>query len=115
MKYLKIEDIPIDKNSKPAFWKAVLLKIVTVFIPKANPDFDNLIDLADCWLIEFDENGNPTREIGISTTRNILIKMPNERNFGYWTDNNLNIEDFKNNFINRAITQEEFEENWKKN
>jgi hypothetical protein len=38
--------------------------------------------------------------------------MPWEKNYGYWTDNNLVIENFRAHFETINIAREEFEKYW---
>jgi len=91
-------------------FKLVLSKI----IPIANPDFENKFDLVKYWLVEFEnENEIPIREIGINEENKVILKMPYLKNYGYWTDNHLLINDFKNHFNVTEITKEIFEQNWK--
>ncbi len=40
--------------------------------------------------------------------------MPDERNYGYWTDNNLKKEDFEFHFKTEEITEKEFNQLWDK-
>ena len=65
------------------------------------------------WLLEIDvKSGIPEREIGLSETGEILAKMPCKDNYGYWTDNNLLLEDFKVCFRATEISKWYFEEKW---
>jgi hypothetical protein len=38
--------------------------------------------------------------------------MPFKNNYGYWTDNNLLLEDFKKNFKTLEVSQDSFENYW---
>ncbi len=40
--------------------------------------------------------------------------MPDERNTGYWTDNNLLLEDFKEHFDVTEINENDFNDKWLK-
>ncbi len=100
--------LPKNKRLKE-FFIAVLSKI----IPKANLDFDDLIDNVSEWLIEIKVNGNkPNREIGIDNNGDVIMVFPWDPDYGYWTDNNLLLNDFKKNFNTTDITQEEFNKKW---
>jgi hypothetical protein len=55
----------------------------------------------------------PSREIGIDEKGKTLMIMPWKHNYGFWTDNNLKLQDFTVGFDIRNITQEEFESRWK--
>ena len=79
--------------------KKAIIGIVSSIIPKANPDFENKIDLIETWIVELDnETGIPEREIGMDKDGRIIVKMPFKDNYGYWTDNNLLLTDFKDSF-----------------
>jgi hypothetical protein len=87
--------------------------ILSTIIPKANPDFENKIDLVETWIVELDnETEIPEREIGMDKNGRIIMKMPFKNNYGYWTDNNLLLTDFKNNFETSEISRNSFENYW---
>lgn len=93
--------------------KKVLVGILTKVIPKANPDFDDKIDEVQYWLVECDnETGIPEREIGLDKEGRVIIKMPYKDNYGYWTDNDLLLNDFKEHFVVFEISKDSFEQNW---
>ena len=93
--------------------KKVLVGILTTIIPKANPDFEDKIDEVEYWVVECDnESGIPQREIGLDKEGRVILKMPYERNYGYWTDNNLLLNDFKEHFATSEISKEIFEWKW---
>ena len=118
MKYIKFK-IPknISETKKESSFEKYFFKIVsyifTKITPKANPDFDGQIDNAEYWLLECEiESGVPQREIGIDKNRNVIVKMPFKDNYGYWTDNNLLLNDFIEKFKASEIEKSEFEFNW---
>jgi len=79
--------------------KKLLVGVLTTIIPKANPDFEDKIDEVKYWLVECDnESGIPEREIGLDKEGRVILKMPYKDNYGYWTDNNLLLKDFKRTF-----------------
>jgi hypothetical protein len=87
--------------------------ILTNGIPKANPDFDDKIDEVQYWLVECDnETGIPEREIGLDKEGKVILKMPFKDNYGYWTDNNFKLNDFKEHFVVSEISRDSFEQNW---
>jgi len=93
--------------------KKVLVGTLTTIIPKANPDFDDKIDEVQYWLVECDnETGIPEREIGLDKEGRVILKMPYRDNYGYWTDNNLLLNDFKEHFIVSEISKDSFERSW---
>lgn len=87
--------------------------ILTTVIPKANPDYENEIDKVKSWLIELEtETGIPQREIGLDNLGKPILKMPYKDNYGYWTENNLLLDDFKKHFQVREIDPTMFETKW---
>jgi hypothetical protein len=106
---IKVERKPTGES----YIKRILTNIIGLVIPKANPDFENKIKLVAFWLLEFeDENSIPVREIGIADDGQTILKMPYGRNYGYWTDNNLNYHDFSKLFFKESVTKQFFEEKW---
>ena len=91
-----------------------LAKVVLESIaPIANPDFDKKIDKVATWLIEFENDSfYPNREIGLDSSGKTIMIMPWEKNYGYWTDNNLVIGNFRSHFKTIDITRDEFEKYW---
>ena len=79
----------------------------------ANPDFDDKIEDVILWFIEYDDAVNhiANREIGFAKDGRIIVKMPDDRNYGYWLDTNCELEDFKKMGIN-MITEKEFNDLW---
>ncbi len=101
-----------DKLSKRVLKKA-LIRVLTIVIPKANPDFENKIDAVKHWLVELEtETGIPQREIGLDDREEVILKMPYKDNRGYWTDNNLLLSDFKKLFEVQEIDKANFEAKW---
>ncbi|MBD8019098.1 hypothetical protein H9628_11505 [Weeksellaceae bacterium Sa1CVA4] len=93
--------------------KKALVGILTSIIPKANPDFEGKIDEVQYWLVECDnETGIPEREIGLDKEGRVILKMPHKDNSGYWTDNNLLLNEFKEHFNVSEISRESFEQSW---
>ena len=103
----KVKRVPENIGKRLA--KDVLESIV----PIANPDFEKKIDKVAFWLIEFENDSYyPNREIGLDSSGKTIMIMPWEKNYGYWTDNNLVIENFRLHFKTIDITREEFEKYW---
>ena len=103
----KVKKVPENIGKRLA--KVVLESIV----PIANPDFEKKIDEVAIWLIEFENDSYyPNREIGLDSSGKTIMIMPWEKNYGYWTDNNLVIENFRTNFETININKEEFEKYW---
>jgi hypothetical protein len=93
--------------------KKALVGVLTTFIPKANPDFEDKIKEVQYWLVECDkETGIPEREIGLDKAGCVILKMPFNDNYGYWTDNNLLLNGFKEHFEVSEISKDYFEQSW---
>ncbi|WP_315349511.1 hypothetical protein [Hoylesella saccharolytica] len=80
---------------------------------EANPDFEEAIDFVTEWLIEYDdvEFHQAVREIGFDINKNLIVKLPDERNYGYWSDLDCGINFFKK-FNYQLITKKEFDSLW---
>jgi hypothetical protein len=103
----------IQKTPENVGQKIIIDNIETI-VPVANPDFGKKIGTVVSWLIEFEGDSYfPNREIGLNVSEKPIMIMPWQNNYGYWTDNNLEMEDFKSNFHAIDITREEFEKQWK--
>jgi hypothetical protein len=115
--YIRFDDpkSDIELPSESLFTKAiknVIVKILTTIIPKANPDFEDLLDNVDYWKIEFNKEENWTkREIGFDKKGNSIVAMPLGKNYGFWSDNHLTLDDYEH-FNPTIITSEEFDNDW---
>jgi hypothetical protein len=108
-RYAESKGRKVPENIGKRLAKVVLESIV----PIANPDFEKNIDKVAFWLIEFENDSYyPNREIGLDSSGKTIMIMPWEKNYGYWTDNNLVIENFRTNFETININKEEFEKYW---
>lgn len=93
--------------------KQALMTVLAKIIPKANPDFEDKIGKVQYWLLECDsETGIPEREIGLDKKGKVILKMPYQDNYGYWTDNNLSLNDIIEHFRVSEISQTSFEQTW---
>lgn len=105
-------DTRTDKT-KRSWWKRFTETALTSFIPVGNPNFEKDIEKVKFWLLEFkDGNQYPNREIGLDILQEPIMIMPWRKNYGYWIDNNLVLNDFKSIFNSTEITEEEFEKFW---
>ena len=92
---------------QPSFFGKLLRPILKSLT--ANPDYEMAFpDIAE-WLIEFDEDEMPNREIALDKEGVPIVAGPNERNYGFWLDTNLKLNDFENKVIERNY----FESKWK--
>src|SRR5690606_18438876 len=91
--------------------ESTVVKIISTIIPKANPDFEHLLHKVDYWEIEYNKKENTTwREIGFDKFGNPIAIMPFGDNYGFWTDNQLTLDDYQD-FEPITITADEFEKN----
>ena len=80
--YLKFIDSPSKIEENPSgnfltFLKEIAIKFLFLLIPKANPDFEHLLDNVDYWKIEFNVEENATwRELGFDENGNSIVAMP---------------------------------------
>ncbi|UOP04094.1 hypothetical protein [Conchiformibius kuhniae] len=103
MLYLKIRTEPAPPD---AWWQRLLLRL----LPCANPDFEPQIHLVCTWLLAFEAADQaPVREIGLDAAGRVIIKTPDARNYGYWTDNHLTYQDFQKHFPHQIIDCAEFQ------
>jgi len=84
------------------------LKKILFFIPESSPGYRGKWHLVKEWLIEFDEDGRPNREIGIGSNKTPVVASPNSSDYGFWIDSNMVYSDFKEEKISKEI----FESSW---
>ena len=78
------------------------------FIPKDNPGYEGKFHLIKEWLIEFDEEELPDREIALDCNGTIIFAGPTRENYGFWLDTNMKYPDFPGQEIASAV----FERYW---
>jgi hypothetical protein len=112
--YIKFTDPDTrEKRVKESWWWRIIKMLLISVFPSGNPRFDDEIENVKEWLIEFkDGNQYPNREIGLDILQQPIMIMPWRRNYGYWIDNHLLLNDFKLMFNTVEITWEEFENHW---
>lgn len=114
MKYLRF-NYNLGAIPEYSFFEKILIKIVRIVIPEENPDFRESYHFVETWYIEYDEtseNDGVCREVGRDAFGRIIIKTPDDRNYGYWNDTNMGIGDFIEQMHAEFISQEEFESAW---
>ncbi|NQY21967.1 MAG: hypothetical protein HRT40_11800 [Campylobacteraceae bacterium] len=87
-----------------------LVRLVYSLVPNANPRYKHHYHLINEWYIEFDDNGNAKREIGIDSKGKVILASPFKQNPGFWIESKMNIEDVKN----EEISSEKFTILWNK-
>ena len=108
MKYLRTK-LATDWNEGKSLSQRVI-ETVLFFVPKANPGYENKMHLVDEWVVEFDEDNNPFREIALDFNGYPVFAGPNEENYGFWLDTNMKYSDF----TGREVELSEFENLWVK-
>ncbi|MEM6647747.1 MAG: hypothetical protein AAF730_15990 [Bacteroidota bacterium] len=87
--------------------RRLLTKLLSLI--SSNPDYEAYLgDVAE-WLVEFDEDGLPSREIGLDRNGQPVLAGPDGRNYGFWLDTNMTLGDFDDR---ETISQNTFEEKW---
>ena len=74
----------------------------------ANPSHHEKYHLVRCWLIEFDSEGMPGREIGLDENDFVVTAGPSKSDYGFWLDTNMRYPDFTGDLI----SSEYFEKIW---
>jgi hypothetical protein len=111
-KYIKFKDPKSESVSEPSRFEKAIFKILSTILPNANPDFENLIEQVDSWIVEYNLTENAAwREIGFNKNGHSIVAMPFGNNFGYWIDNHLKLEDFEA-FGIIEISQDYFINEW---
>ena len=103
MQFLRTE--VATQPSEPPNWWENFLEIDT-----ANPNYRGKYHRIHAWLIEFDEDGMPWREIGLDQSDPIVVAGPSETDYGYWLDTNMQYSDFGG----EEVAEEYFELIWAK-
>jgi hypothetical protein len=91
----------------PSIGVRVVRKVLS-FVPDANPDYEPKLHLVREWLIEFDDDGRPDREIGLDAQGIPIVAGPDDRNHGFWPDTTMLFGDFSGEPIEKAL----FESLW---
>lgn len=118
MRYFNLK-VLVGKKPKDTFWEKItnkllthLVKLLTHLVPKANPTLEENLDYVKEWYIEFDDVEEYTnREVGVAENGMVVFKAPFEENWGYWCDNDMTMDDYRNLNIH-AISKEAFEKLW---
>ena len=89
-------------TTRPSWWERL------VRIDTANPSYRGKHHLIDSWLIEFDEDDRPWREIGLDKSGSIVVAGPSSIDYGFWLDTEMRRSDFTGD----PIPEEHFEQLW---
>ncbi len=63
------------------------------------PSYREKYHLIRSWLIEFDDEGVPGREIGLDDNDAIVIAGPSAIDYGFWLDTHMRYPDFTGDLI----------------
>lgn len=75
----------------------------------ANPGYVDRMHRVRSWLIEFDDEGMPGREIGLDADGAIVLAGPDRENDGFWLDTNMRLQDFPG----EPVAEADFEALWR--
>jgi hypothetical protein len=89
-------------TTRPSWWDRL------VAIDTVNPSYRGKHHLIHSWLIEFDDEGQPWREIGLDESGAIVVAGPSAIDYGFWLDTNMR----RSDFTGEPITEEYFEQMW---
>lgn len=107
----KSAKIPTSHKKNRSIWNTFVDKISKKL--SANPDFEDKIQYVVQWYIEYDEACDETwREIGLDFSKKVIVKMPDERNYGFWLDTNCTIDFFRKELRFQIITEHDFNALW---
>lgn len=87
--------------TKPSWWERLVPNT-------ANPGYRGKHHLINSWLIEFDDDDHPWREIALDASGSIVFAGPSKTDYGFWLDTNMRLSDF----TGESISEEYFERMW---
>jgi len=105
------DDVSKEIEAPGRFLNA-LSKVLQKVVPQANPYLDTRLDKVKWWVIEFNDDDIPFREVALDNESNPIAKLPWNDDYGYWTDNTLVKSDFYERFKIQEIDKQEFEKYW---
>lgn len=89
-----------------------IVKVLEALIPVGNPDFEEQLNKVERWVVEFDKEEEDTlREIGYDSKGNVSVVLPYKDNLGYWSNNNLTLEEYYK-IDAKEVSAEEFQKDW---
>lgn len=121
MIYLKIKEPQKDKarikqeGKKDLFskFKEILYKIWIDMLPISNKGLARVHQNICFWYLEFENDYTyAIREIGLDINHNPLIAMPNNTDYGFWTDIDMAPYEYEKSFETSIISEEEFNRVW---
>ena len=79
------------------------------FLPRSNPNYEGRMHLIREWLVEFDDDGVPGREVGLDGNGAPIVAGPDARNYGFWLDTTVRWRDL----TGAQVDGDEFERQWR--
>ena len=111
MLYFKLE-YQYSIAQKATFWEKIIDRLLSHFVPMANPTLEENLGYVKEWYLEYDDVEEYTnREVGVAENGLVVFKAPFEENLGYWCDNDMTMDDYRNLNIH-SISKEAFEKLW---
>ncbi len=107
MKYLRTHQATSFPEKEDRSTK--LIRLLLFWIPDGIPDYKNKMHLIKEWLLEFNDQGYPNREIGLDAKGKPVVAGPDDRNYGFWMDTNMMVDDFDKD---DTIDEEMFSKFW---
>ena len=101
MQYLRTQ-LATDFAEPSNSWNSV------TSVDTANPSYRGKYHLVRSWLVEFDQSGNPWREIALDGQGSVVFAGPSKEDYGFWLDTDMRQPDF----IGDPVTKEYFEQMW---
>ena len=99
----------------------IIFALIVCLIEKIftfNKKLPDDVDKVKTWYLEFDdENHWASREVGVDENGKVVVLAPYEKNgsleyFGFWCDEDMDIDFYENIIDVKHITKEEFEAVW---
>ena len=111
MLYFKLE-YQYSIVQKATFLEKIIDRLLSHFVPMANPTLEENLGYVKEWYLEYDDVEEYTnREVGVAENGLVVFKAPFEENWGYWCDNDMTMDDYRNLNIH-AISKEAFDKLW---
>ena len=112
MQYFSFDSVLIGKKTKNTLWEKIIDWLLNHFMPMANPTLEENLGYVKEWYLEYDDVEEYTnREVGVAENGFVVFKAPFEENLGYWCDDDMTMDDYRNLNIH-AISKEAFEKLW---
>lgn len=77
-----------DTGPWPALrgWRQMLVRALTLVIPRANPDLEPVYEHVAYWWLEIGDDGLVAREVGFASDGRAIAAAPLGNNWGIFTD-----------------------------